>query len=194
MMGGGMMGGMMGGGMMGGGMMGPSQGEELNLARFTVSPGACARAVTIKLPEPEPAASKGKHELRTQLAFRQMRGFLNGRSFDTNDPMAVAHDEWLPVGEPTVWTFSNDGPGMAMPHPIHIHGVRFRVIERSSGSAPADLREGLIDAGFKDTFGIFSGERVRVRVTPGVPGLFMYHCHNLEHEDGGMMRNCMFRT
>jgi bilirubin oxidase len=22
--------------------------------------------------------------------------------------------------------------------------------------------------------------------------LFMYHCHNLEHEDGGMMRNCLF--
>ena len=188
---GGMMGGMMGGGMMGG-MMGASQGEALDLARFTVSPGARVRAATVSLSEPEPGAAEGKHELHTQLAFRHMRGFLNGRSFDMNAPMAVAQDEWLPLGEPTVWTFSNDGPGMAMSHPMHIHGVRFRVIERSSGSVPADLRDGMMDAGFKDTFGIFPGERVRVLVTPGVPGLFMYHCHNLEHEDGGMMRNCMF--
>ena len=79
-----------------------------------------------------------------------------------------------------------------MPHPIHIHGVQFRVIERSAGAVPADLRDGMLDAGFKDTFGIFPGERVRVQIAPTLPGLFMYHCHNLEHEDGGMMRNCLF--
>jgi blue copper oxidase len=34
------------------------------------------------------------------------------------------------------------------------------------------------------------GERVRVRVRfPRHEGLFLYHCHNLEHEDMGMMRN-----
>jgi FtsP/CotA-like multicopper oxidase with cupredoxin domain len=33
------------------------------------------------------------------------------------------------------------------------------------------------------------GERGRVAMTASEPGLFMYHCHNLEHEDGGMMRN-----
>ncbi|HSF21728.1 MAG TPA: multicopper oxidase domain-containing protein [Burkholderiales bacterium] len=191
--GGGMMGGMMGGGMMGG-MMGPSQGEEMNIARFTVSPGPRARPAKLALPADEPRVKGGKHELHTQLAFRHMRGFLNGRSFDAADMMAVAEDEWLPVGKPAVWTFSNDGPGMPMSHPIHIHGVRFRIIERSAGSVPADLREGLIDAGFKDTFSIFPDERVRVLVTPSVPGLFMYHCHNLEHEDGGMMRNCLFRA
>ncbi len=192
MMGGGMMGrGMMGGGMMSG-MMGPSQGDELHLARFTVLPGARSRAQALALPEEEPQAREGKHELHTQLAFRHMRGFLNGRRFDTQDMMAVADDEWLPVGESTVWTFANDGRGMPMPHPMHVHGVRFRVIERRGGAVPADLREGMLDAGFKDTFGIFPGERVRVRIAPTVPGLFMYHCHNLEHEDGGMMRNCRF--
>ena len=195
MMGGMMSGGMMGG-MMGGGMMGPSQGAKLHVARFTVSPGPRSRARALALPEPEPRVREGKYELRTELAFRHMRGFLNGRRFDAEDMMAVADDERLPVGEASVWTFDNDGGGAPMahpmPHPVHIHGVRFRVIEHSSGSVPADLRDGMMDAGFKDTFGIFPGERVRVLVTPGVPGLFMYHCHNLEHEDGGMMRNCMF--
>jgi bilirubin oxidase len=191
MMGGGMMGGMMGRGMMSG-MMGPSQGEELHVARFTVSPGPRSRAQALMLPEPEAPAREGKHELYTQLAFRHMRGFLNGRRFDTDDMAAVADDERLPVGKASVWTFSNDGQGMAMSHPIHIHGVRFRVIERSGGTVPADLRDGMIDTGYKDTFGIFAGERVRVLIAPTVPGLFMYHCHNLEHEDGGMMRNCLF--
>ena len=191
MMGGGMMGGMMGGGMMRG-MMGPSQGEKLHVARFTVSPGARSPAQVFSLPEPEPRAPEGKRELRTQLAFRHMRGFLNGRRFDTEDMTAVADDERLPLGEASVWTFENDGQGMPMPHPIHVHGVRFHVIERSAGAVPADLREGMLHAGFKDTFAIFPGERVRIRIAPTVPGLFMYHCHNLEHEDGGMMRNCLF--
>jgi FtsP/CotA-like multicopper oxidase with cupredoxin domain len=35
-------------------------------------------------------------------------------------------------------------------------------------------------------------DAVRVLLAPTEPGLFMYHCHNLEHEDGGMMRNCRF--
>ncbi len=190
-----MMGSMMGGGMMGGmmgEMMGPSQGDELHVARFTVLPGPRPRVQKIVLPEEEPRAPEGKYELRTQLAFRMMRGFLNGRRFDTEDMMAVADDERLPVGKASVWTFANDGRGMPMPHPIHIHGVRFRVIERSGGEIPADLREGIIDTGYKDVFGIFAGERVRVQIAPTVPGLFMYHCHNLEHEDGGMMRNCLF--
>jgi FtsP/CotA-like multicopper oxidase with cupredoxin domain len=193
MMGGGMMGGMMGGGMMGG-MMGPSQGEELHVARFTVSPGPRRRTQALTLPESEPRAREGGYELRTQLAFRHMQGFLNGRRFDTEDMMAVAEDERLPAGKASVWTFTNDGSGMAMSHPIHIHGVRFRVIERSAGTVLEDLREGIIDTGYKDTFGIFAGERVRVLLAPTVPGLFMYHCHNLEHEDGGMMRNCLFHA
>ncbi len=193
--GGGMMGrGMMGGGMMGGGMMGPSQGDELHIARFTVSPGPRLRAQKVALPNEEPRAAEGKYELRTQLSFPMMRGFLNGRSFDARDMMAVADDERLPVGKASVWTFTNDGQGHAMPHPIHIHGVRFRVIERSGGTIPADLREGIVDTGYKDVFGIFPGERVRVQIAPTVPGLFMVHCHNLEHEDGGMMRNVLFQA
>jgi len=186
-----MMGGMMGG-MMGRGMIGGSQGEELHIARFSVRPGERARVPALVLPQEESGAREGKHEVRAQLAFRHMRGLLNGRRFDTDDMTAVANDEWLPVGQSSVWTFTNDGRGMAMAHPIHIHGVRFRIIERSGAHIPADLRDGVLRVGYKDTFGVFAGERVRVQVAPTIPGLFMYHCHNLEHEDGGMMRNCRF--
>ncbi len=185
-----MMGGMMGRGMGGmmRGMMGSAQGEELTLARFTVAAAAGGPGETLSLP-PSEAPPQERHELHTRLAFRHMQGFLNGRRFEME---AVAVNERLPLGAGTVWTFSNDGGGMAMPHPIHIHGVRFRILDRSGAEAPVDLRAGMVDAGFKDTFLIFPGERLRILVTPTQPGLFMYHCHNLEHEDGGMMRNCLF--
>jgi len=197
MMGGGMMDGMgdmmrgmMGGGMEGmmRGMRGPAQGEALTVARFTVMSGTRSAGDALRLP-PAAAALEPEHEVHTRLAFRHMRGFLNGRRFEME---GVADDERLPVGRGTVWTFANDGGGMAMAHPMHIHGVRFRVVERSAGGVPESLREGLVDAGGKDTFLIFPGERVRLRVAPTEAGLFLYHCHNLEHEDGGMMRNCRF--
>lgn len=184
----GMMDGMMGRGMMGGGMMGADQGGKLLVARFTVGAGPSAAPAALRLPEPETAPDAPGAALRTQLSFRMMRGFLNGRSFQMT---RVAGDEHLPLGRPALWTFSNDGPGMAMPHPIHVHGVRFRILERRGGVAADDLREGIVSAGFKDTFMILPGETVRIVVTPDEAGLFMYHCHNLEHEDGGMMRNVL---
>lgn len=181
--------GMMGRGM--GNMMGPGQGDELRVARFTLSASPRTKGAELRLPSPERQPPVGTRKLYTRLAFRHMQGFINDRQFEM---AAVTDDERLPLNEGTVWTFANDGGGMPMPHPMHIHGVRFRILERSLGGAPVDLRDGLVDAGFQDTFLIFPGERVRVLLAPTEPGLFMYHCHNLEHEDAGMMRNCLFGT
>lgn len=181
----GMMSGRMGGGMMSG-MMGGDQGRELPVARFTVGSGKRVRGAPLTLPDAVPSLVDPTVQLQTQLSFRHMRGFLGGRSFEMT---AVAEDERVPLGKPVIWTFANNGPGMSMPHPVHVHGVRFRILERRGGDAADALREGLLSAGFKDTFMILSGETVRISFTPTEPGLFMYHCHNLEHEDGGMMRN-----
>ncbi|WP_273730957.1 multicopper oxidase domain-containing protein, partial [Leuconostoc mesenteroides] len=41
--------------------------------------------------------------------------------------------------------------------------------------------------GFKDTVGVNPGETVRLLVRFDLPGVYMYHCHIIEHEDGGMM-------
>ena len=114
-----------------------------------------------------------------------MRGFLNGRRFEMT---SVASDEHLPLGKPVRWTFRNPGGMMAMLHPIHVHSTRFRIIERR-GRRPSDLADGIVDDGFKDTVLVFPGQEVSVHLVPTAPGLFLYHCHNLEHEDGGMMRN-----
>jgi len=84
--------------------------------------------------------------------------------------------------------------GMAMPHSMHVHGVQFRVIGRSVSSRFAGYRNtvdaGFVDDGWKDTVLVMPGEHVRILAHfADYPGLFLYHCHMLEHEDGGMMRN-----
>ena len=82
-------------------------------------------------------------------------------------------------------------------HPIHVHGVQFQVIGRTIQTARAaayeTVRHGYTDEGWKDTFLVMPGETVRLLVRPTrYAGVFVYHCHNLEHEDMGMMRNIQF--
>ena len=118
---------------------------------------------------------------------------LNGRSFD--DMHAVADDEKVKLGATEVWEFANDASfGMLMAHPIHVHNLQFRVIERSGGAPTSSvhqaLRAGFTDEGLKDVVLVMPGERVKVLMRfEDHTGLYLYHCHILEHEDLGMMRN-----
>jgi FtsP/CotA-like multicopper oxidase with cupredoxin domain len=86
------------------------------------------------------------------------------------------------------------GMMMAMAHPIHLHGQSFQIVSRSMDAGAegdyASVREGFIDNGLKDTVLVMPGEKVRlIKPFQDFKGLFMYHCHNLEHEDMGMMRD-----
>jgi FtsP/CotA-like multicopper oxidase with cupredoxin domain len=124
-----------------------------------------------------------------QLLMRHMSWSINGRTFQMD---AVARDERVKMNSMEVWEFINEGGGgmgmmggMNMPHPIHLHGKQFQVLERRGV-----MHEGYVDEGWKDTVLLMPGERIRILVKFGdYPGLFLYHCHNLEHEDMGMMRN-----
>jgi spore coat protein A len=72
-------------------------------------------------------------------------------------------------------------------HPIHIHLVHFEVVNRqpfggsSYGPAPWE-------SGYKDTVIAYPGEITRVKAKFDIPGLFVWHCHIVEHEDNEMMR------
>ena len=85
------------------------------------------------------------------------------------------------------------GGMMSMAHPIHLHGQQFQIISRSVNSEKASdyetVRHGFIESGLKDTVLVMPGESVRIiKPFQDFKGVFMYHCHNLEHEDMGMMR------
>jgi FtsP/CotA-like multicopper oxidase with cupredoxin domain len=129
------------------------------------------------------------------IDFMRMQWLLDGRVFGMND---VAAEETITAGTKAIWEFDNSGSsrmGMRLAHPLHLHGRQFRVLSRdvepsSGGRDYDDLREGFTDEGWKDTVLVMPGERVRVLIRFSTnPGLYLYHCHNLEHEDMGMMRN-----
>ncbi len=134
------------------------------------------------------------------LQMQRMTWTLNGRTFEMT---AVAPEEKVKKNSVEVWEFVNGGGGgggmmgggmMNLPHPMHMHGESFQVIERQisqNGRASWNsLSEGFVDEGWKDTVLVLPGERVKVlRRFGDFSGLFLYHCHNLEHEDMGMMRN-----
>lgn len=178
--------GMMGKGMMGKGMMMNMGSDELRIARFEVQTGEARPGPLPKLLGQKPKLPEARREVRTTLAFRMMRGLLNGRIYKEDD---LLDSERLKLNEPIHWIFDNATEmGMQMAHPMHIHAVQFRVVERK-GNGANELAKGIIDDGCQDTVLILPGETVKLHVTPTQPGLFMYHCHNLEHEDMGMMRD-----
>jgi FtsP/CotA-like multicopper oxidase with cupredoxin domain len=131
---------------------------------------------------------------RMTVQFGMMQWLLNGRAFEMN---GVASNEMVSLDSKEVWEFDNSGPammGMRLAHPLHLHGRQFRVLNRQVDRALAkdweSLREGFTDEGWKDTVLVMPGERVQILVHfTRYPGVFLYHCHNLEHEDMGMMRN-----
>ncbi len=192
--------GMSGGMMMGrGGMMGRQSppelpnGAELRLCRFVIS-GTGPRLKRPAALDPLRRASDDEvvnlHQPRRfDISMRMMSWQLNGGPFEMT---SVAPNEHVKLGTTEEWELANVSGMMSMAHPIHVHGSQFQVVARSGGGGPdADLiRNGLIDDGWKDTVLVLPGETVRIRKTFAKhPGLFLYHCHNLEHEDAGMMRN-----
>jgi FtsP/CotA-like multicopper oxidase with cupredoxin domain len=63
--------------------------------------------------------------------------------------------------------------------------MQFQIVQRAGV-----LHSGYVDEGWKDTVLLMPGERAKIIAKfQKYPGLFLYHCHNLEHEDMGMMRN-----
>lgn len=106
-----------------------------------------------------------------------INGTINGKSYDMN-----RIDEEVQINETEIWVVRNLGGMMQTGgHPFHVHGTQFQVISRDGAAPPLEER------GFKDTVFVDVGEEVKLRVVFRHPGIFMYHCHILEHEDNGMM-------
>lgn len=183
-MGGGMGGMMNGGGMMGGMAMGA---ERLRVAGFRVTERAASGPALPARLAPDtglPQVDDTTPVRPIELGMRMMRGFtINGRRMDGT---TVADNEIVALGTTEIWEFHN---ATMMPHPMHVHGLQFGVVSRSGGDPDHDLRAGMVDAGRHDPVLVLPGERVRISLAfEDFDGLYMLHCHNMEHEDNGMMR------
>jgi FtsP/CotA-like multicopper oxidase with cupredoxin domain len=188
-------------GMMGRGMRSTGsalgQGDEFSVLRVRVTRREASsfrmpeRLSQLRFQRAEAAINRSSPRV-FPITFRQMRWLVNNDVFRMTE---VADNEVVKSGSLEVWEFRNMGSGMMqMAHPMHLHGGQFQVLERFPASAfEADRRTlsaGFTDEGWKDVVLVWPGERVRLLMKFGpFKGLFLYHCHNLEHEDLGLMRN-----
>jgi FtsP/CotA-like multicopper oxidase with cupredoxin domain len=115
---------------------------------------------------------------RRRLDMREMMRHglawaINGvaASEHVHEPMAV-----LARGRTYVLDMRNDS---AWWHPMHLHGHAFRVLSRNGASTRQ--RE------WQDTVLMAPRGRVEIAFVADNPGDWMFHCHVLEHQAGGMM-------
>ena len=168
-------------------------GMAFNVLKLSVVAGD---RVVAKLPETlskiKPIGIEAGPERKIELSMGHMRFLINGLTFRMDE---IAFD--VKRGAIEIWRISN--PAVGMPHPMHLHGFSFQVIERlnSPASLAALARFGkgrtVSDLGWKDTVLVWPGETVRIVIdfSHDFPGsqTYLFHCHNLEHEDAGMMIN-----
>jgi FtsP/CotA-like multicopper oxidase with cupredoxin domain len=88
------------------------------------------------------------------------------------------------VGTTEMWEFYNFTEDA---HPIHVHLVGFEVVGRQGADGITRPPEAW-ESGFKDTVIAYPGEVTRVRATFDIKGMYVWHCHIIEHEDNEMMR------
>ncbi|MHB1309401.1 MAG: multicopper oxidase family protein, partial [Limisphaerales bacterium] len=161
------------------GGMESTQGMEMEILRFDVdregtgSPVVPAALATLTMHDPAQAR-------RTRTFTLDMLGMahgINGVMFDVNRV-----DFRVPSGELEIWAFRNTTDEI---HPMHPHGALFQVLDRNGDTdLPPENR------GWKDTVLVWPNETVRVLIRfEAYGGVFVSHCHNLEHEDSGMMQN-----
>jgi FtsP/CotA-like multicopper oxidase with cupredoxin domain len=143
-------------------------------------PMALRRSQFYRVPLPAPAAEHTVHFQEDANGF-----YLDGKAYDPNAaPAIVSH-----VGTVEEWTLENDTNEV---HAFHIHQVHF-VVESINGVAQPDPH-------WIDTYDIPpQGIGVQGQIHPSqtkvlidfrdpvIRGTFVYHCHILDHEDGGMM-------
>jgi FtsP/CotA-like multicopper oxidase with cupredoxin domain len=165
------------------------QGHPMDLMQLHVTKKVKDRS---KIPDtllpshgPDPADSVNERLFtltsdRDEQTRTMMRHRINKKSFSFG-----RIDERVPFNQTEIWTIKNENN---FSHPMHLHATHFRVLSRSGGRNQVMPWE----RGLKDTVLVHPKEEVKIAVKfDAHPGLFLLHCHNLEHEDTGMMMNIM---
>ncbi|MHB8845948.1 MAG: multicopper oxidase family protein [Nitrospirota bacterium] len=73
-------------------------------------------------------------------------------------------------------------------HPIHVHQVQFEVVNREEMESGTISGPGPGETGTKDTLLAPPGHITRIKAHFDIPGLYVWHCHIISHEDHEMMR------
>ena len=130
-----------------------------------------------KLRNIEPLA-KQDAEVTRKIKLSVGPSLKDGMDFLVNGDVHV-NDQPVYVNELQIWEVSNTS---LMDHPFHLHGYFFQVLE-VNGKAPEYMA-------WKDTVNLTPRTKIKIAWLPdNRPGIWMYHCHIIEHHAAGMMAN-----
>jgi FtsP/CotA-like multicopper oxidase with cupredoxin domain len=134
---------------------------KMPAVRRTIPPpsivGATKVDVVLSLP---PMGTDGKSEFQ-----------VNGVPYWKARPFLAA------LGEKQIWTVRNESK---FAHPFHLHGFFFQPLD--------DDLQPIRPMAWKDTINVPIDGAVRFLVTfDERPGMWMFHCHILDHAEGGLM-------
>lgn len=143
------------------------------------------------LPEPDLGAAE-RHELRLQggmmgggamMGMGGMRGMSHGASWAINGTSMTGDGHagmppllTLQLGRSYVVTIRNE---TAWWHPMHLHGLSFRVLERNGSAVP--------HGHWADTILVPPRQSAEIAFVADNPGDWMFHCHVTDHQVAGMM-------
>ena len=182
-------------------MMGAHHEHLYELMQIRVSRPLSARAADFSMPpvrpmpppDPTTATVTRQFMLVEQLdgQSKSLGVRIDGKGY--GDPVS----EFIKLGAVELWRFVNTTDDA---HPMHLHLVQFRIVERQ-GYDPAAIVSGRVqfvgaprppapnEAGWKDTALVYPRETLTILARfDGYTGRFGFHCHMLEHEDNDMMR------
>ncbi len=149
--------------------------EEVLTIEFTKEAAVVAKPVAVTRSLPVPSV-EGATPLDVVLTLPPMKN--NKSEFQVNGvPFWKAKPYAAKLGEKQLWIVKNESD---WDHPFHLHGFFFHVID-DNGQAVRPLA-------LKDTVNVPMKSTVRLLVTfDERPGEWMFHCHILDHADGGLM-------
>jgi FtsP/CotA-like multicopper oxidase with cupredoxin domain len=101
---------------------------------------------------------------------------INGRIYPNAERLAVQRGEWLHIH---YWNHS------MMPHPMHLHGHFFNVVN------PSLPRDRWI---LKDTIIVDPMQRMEIEFLADNSGRWFHHCHNLYHMEAGMANEVTYQS
>ena len=96
---------------------------------------------------------------------------FNGIAGDLDKPLTQ-----IKKGETVKIDIVND---TAFPHAMHLHGHHFTVVARNNMSVAERV--------WRDTELVYPNEKVSFAFLADNPGKWLFHCHMIEHQAGGMM-------
>ena len=165
----------------------PLNGTDFNILQFIV--GAQTTTPITSIPTNLTTVTpipQGNSNITRTLTFspvtmgpNQLNGdfLINGVTMDLN-----VINYTIPLNNTEIWTLINQS---GISHPFHIHDIQFYILSRNGVAPPVN------EQGRKDVVLVKPQETVQFIAkfedfsNTTVP--YMYHCHLLTHEDGGMM-------